>query len=108
MEPWQTVDTRGAPKELEEMTSRAGMALMLEFFPALLRIDRARCRDVKEATFWEWMRARAREEDKLGYGWGSIILYCTNHQLTSIQDFAVTRRPCPKQCAPGMHPTITR
>ena len=34
LEPWQTVDTRSVPKELEEMISRAGMALMLEFFPA--------------------------------------------------------------------------
>jgi hypothetical protein len=52
LEPWKTVDVRGAIRELEKTIPKAGMALMPEFFPALWRVERERYRDKREARFW--------------------------------------------------------
>ncbi|KIW32331.1 uncharacterized protein PV07_03885 [Cladophialophora immunda] len=55
LEPWKTAAVRGAIRELEKTIPKAGMALMPEFFPALLRMEKERYRDAKETRFWQLM-----------------------------------------------------
>lgn len=53
--PLQTIGVRGAIRELEKRFPGAGFALMLEFFPALVRVEPERYRHRRERQFWEWM-----------------------------------------------------